>query len=285
MSKDRELEDIYRVIPWPEDPWSEEGRSRYEEGLKRFKKLVSHEWISSLASTRNCIRVLDVCGGTGIGGIALAKALMESGKSVELTITDLRKSALRTAIRFSREVGVKIRVRQVDALKIHETGEKYDIGLLYGNSAPHFNPWMMVRFIASVSDSITEEGVLILDEVDRIYMFLVQGYRFVLPDEASKERAVISMHSDYDPITGEIRRLEFDLIKRKRAELSLYFWGLAELMSITWLFFEDIDFLRDEEGRKGQCRGLVLAYRPRRRINPNDFTRLPKALAVCEGVK
>ena len=107
----------------------------------------------------------------------------------------------------------------------------------------------------------------------------------MLPDEASKKRTVISIHSDYDPITGEIRRLEFDLMKRKRVELPLYFWGLAELMSIAWLFFEDIDFLRDEEGRRGQCRGLILAHGPRRKINPNDFAYLPKALAGCEGVK
>jgi SAM-dependent methyltransferase len=285
LSKDRELEDIYKVVPWPEDPWSEEGRSRYEDGLKRFKKLVSHEWIGSLASKRNCIRILDVCGGTGIGGIALAKALMESGKNVELTITDLRKSALRTAVKFGKEIGIKVMVRQVDALKIHEMGEKYDIVILYGNSAPHFNPWRMVRLIASVSDSVNEDGVFILEEVDRIYMLLVQGYRLVLPDEASKKRTVISIHSDYDPITGEIRRLEFDLMKRKRVELPLYFWGLAELMSIAWLFFEDIDFLRDEKGRRGQCRGLILAHGPRRKINPNDFAYLPKALAGCEGVK
>ncbi|MEM2487673.1 MAG: hypothetical protein QXR44_03670, partial [Thermoproteota archaeon] len=169
------------------------------------------------------------------------------------------------------------KVEQLDALRIHETGKKYDIGLLYGNSTPHFNPWRLVRLLASVSSSISENGVFIIDEIDKIYMFLIKGYELLLP-EASKERVVISMHSDYDPITGEIKRLEFDLLKNSRAELPLYFWGLAEVMAITWLFFEDIDFLGDEDSKRGQCRGLIVAHKPRRRITPNDLACNPKII-------
>ncbi|MBO3769764.1 MAG: class I SAM-dependent methyltransferase [Thermoproteota archaeon] len=277
MNEDKKLEEIYEVMPWPEDPWSEEGRSRYEEALERFKRLIAQEWIRSLISNRDCISLVDVCGGTGIGGIALAKAFAESGKRIDLTITDLRKSALKKAIKFGKEVGVDVKVEQLDALKIHETGKKYDIGLLYGNSTPHFNPWRLVRLLASVSSSISENGVFIIDEIDKIYMFLIKGYELLLP-EASKERVVISMHSDYDPITGEIKRLEFDLVKKSRAELPLYFWGLAEVMAITWLFFEDIDFLRDEDSKRGQCRGLIVASKPRRKITPSDLIRNPKIL-------
>ncbi|MDW8034014.1 MAG: methyltransferase domain-containing protein [Nitrososphaerota archaeon] len=277
MSKAKELEEIYGTMPWPEDPWSKEGRSRYEEALERFKRLTSQEWISSLISKRSRISILDICGGTGIGGIALAKALSESGKHVDLKITDLRKSALKTAIKFGKEVKVSVKVEQVDALRVHEIGEKYDIGLLYGNSTPHFNPWRLVRLFASVSNSITEDGVFIVDEVDKIYILLIRGYELILP-EASKERVVISMHSNYDPISGEIRRLEFDLVRNLRAELPLYFWGLAEVMAIAWLFFKDVDFLKDEDGKRGQCRGLIVAHKPRKRINPDDLTHNPKVL-------
>ena len=276
----KELEDIYGVIPWPEDPWSEEGRTRFEKALKRFDKLTSHEWIGSIVSSRNHVRILDVCGGTGIGGIALAKTLTESGRIVELTITDLRRTALQKALAFSKELGIKTRIEQIDALKIHETGEKYDIGLLYGCSTPHFNPWRIVKFLASVSSAITDDGVFVLDEVDRIYMFLVQGYWLLLPDEASKDRVVISMHSSYDPVRGEIKRLEFDLVKRRKVELPLYFWGLAELMSIAWLFFEDIDFLRDEDSMRGQCTGLIVAHKPRRRITPSELANHPRILTT-----
>jgi predicted O-methyltransferase YrrM len=274
----KELEDIYRVVPWPEDPWSEKGRERFEKALKRFKKLISHEWIGSLSSSRSRVRILDVCGGTGIGGIALAKTLTESGKIAELTITDLRKSALQKAVEFGRELGIKPKIEQADALKIHEIGEEYDIGLLYGCSTPHFNPWRIVKLLASVSSAIADDGVFVMDEVDRVYMFLVQGYRLVLPDEASKDRVVISIHSNYDPMTGEIKRLEFDLVRRRGTELPLYFWGLAELMSITWLFFEHVDFLRDEESMRGQCTGLIVAYRPRRKIIPSDLAHYPRLL-------
>jgi len=273
-----ELEKIYRVMPWPEDPWSEGGRSRYEEGLKRFRDFTSQEWVKSLVSKRKRIRIVDICGGTGIGGISLAKALSESGVRVDLTITDLRKSALQTAIKFGREVGLEVKAEQIDALRIHEKGEKYDVGLLYGNSTPHFNPWRLVKLLASVSSSIAEDGVFILDEVDRLYMFLIQGYKFILPDEASKERVVISIHSSYDPIIGEIRRLEFDLAKRIGVELPLYFWGLAEIMSITWLFFKDIAFLSDVDSRKGQCRGLIVAHKPRGKITPDDLAQYPKVI-------
>lgn len=282
MNEDRELEEIYEVMPWPEDPWSEEGKSRYGEALERFKMLITQEWIRSLISNRDRISLIDICGGTGIGGIALAKTLSESGKHIDLTIADLRKSALKKAIKFGKEIGVDVNVEQLDVLRIHETGKKYDIVLLYGNSTPHFNPWKLVRLLASVSSSISEGGVFIIDEIDKIYMFLIRGYELVLP-EVSKERVVISMHSDYDPITGEIKRLEFDLLKNSRAELPLYFWGLAEIMAITWLFFEDIDFIRDEDSKKGQCRGLIVANKPRRKITPNDLIRNPKILISYES--
>jgi 16S rRNA G1207 methylase RsmC len=85
------MERLYRVFPWPEDPatWAR----RVEEGSRLFERLLGHEWLSSLEG-KGRVRILDLMGGTGVGGGTLALALGRRGVRAEVVVVDVRRSAL-----------------------------------------------------------------------------------------------------------------------------------------------------------------------------------------------
>ncbi|MGC8949316.1 MAG: methyltransferase domain-containing protein [Thermoprotei archaeon] len=274
MSK--ELEKFYEIFLWPENIHSEDGAERYINALTRFKNLVTHSWITSLLSSKDHLRVIDICGGTGIGGIAFAKVLKELGKNVELTIVDLRESALRKAEEFGKlELGFKPITLKAAVLKLHELNKTFDLCLMYGLSAPHFNPFQMCELLVSVSEILTNDGIFIMDEADRTYsIFFMRGYQHVLP-EISKEKVVISLHKSYNNITGTFKRLIIDLLNKNAIEMDMYFWNLAELMAMAWLLFNDIDFMKDKERPYA---GFIIIHKPRKNINANDLINMPTIL-------
>jgi hypothetical protein len=71
------LKKIYTLFRWPED-LSKEGKERYERALEEFGKIISHRWIEEVLR-RGKVRIVDICSGTGVGGIALAKRVVELG--------------------------------------------------------------------------------------------------------------------------------------------------------------------------------------------------------------
>jgi hypothetical protein len=195
---------------------------------------------------------------------------------VELTCLDLREDALKKAEEFSKlELGFNALTLKMDILKLYELNKTYDVCLMYGLSAPHFNPFQMCILLASVSKILTDDGILILDEADRIYgIFFLRGYQLVLP-EISEEKIVISLHKSYDWITGTFKRLIVSLLSKDVAEIDLYFWNLAELMAMAWLIFNDVDFISEE---RRPYEGFIIAHKPRRNINVNDLTNPPTVL-------
>jgi len=55
---------------------------------------------------------------------------------------DIRREALEKALDFSlKELGFKAQIQVTDILKPDYLKGKYDIALMYGFSASHFNPW------------------------------------------------------------------------------------------------------------------------------------------------
>ncbi|MCX8183360.1 MAG: class I SAM-dependent methyltransferase [Crenarchaeota archaeon] len=130
------LSKFYSLFPWPEDPYSEQGRKRYEDALKDMEVLISSRMLQNLVE-KKAVKVLEVCGGTGIGGVALSKALMNRGVSIDLLVR-VSGEALETSERFGYEkTGCKVRTALLDAREIHGTGEKFNLVLMYGLSTPH----------------------------------------------------------------------------------------------------------------------------------------------------
>jgi len=58
--------------------------------MKHMEALLSSKRLQKLVE-RKGVKVLEVCGGTGIGGIALSKVLADRGISVERARSPLRK--------------------------------------------------------------------------------------------------------------------------------------------------------------------------------------------------
>jgi ubiquinone/menaquinone biosynthesis C-methylase UbiE len=267
------IEEMYRLYPWPEDPSRDEGKRRYYEALNKFKVAVKHEWMNKLINSKKHLKIIELCSGTGIGGIALSKILIENGKSVELKMLDARREALEKALDFSlKELGFKAQIQVADILKPDYLEGKYDIALMYGFSSSHFNPWEMIKILSSIQEIIVEDGILLMEERDRIQGVFLRGYQQILP-EYSENKTVLTIHKDYNALKGEFYRIIFDLKSGERSEMKVYFWGLAELMSMVWIFFKDVDFIPYQYGN---YRGIIIAYKPRGKLTHLDFSETPK---------
>ena len=279
-TKNNELSDklsqFYSMFPWPEDPDSEQGKAYFDATLQSTGRLLDHPWMRQAISTKRKFRILEICGGTGFGGVALAKALSEKGVSVSLLVTDLRKDALDLGKKWSSKIlGSEVQTQVVDVKEVHKLRKKFDIVLMYGLSTPHFNPWDMVQIFASVGQSLTDDGLFIIDESDRRYnIFMVQGYKWAYA-EGQGGQLGLSFHTGYDPVTGSSKRTFLNVKDMANpVTMDIFWWGLAEIGAFLWTFFADVDFMSATAGRN-----LILANRPRRMLKPKDL-RMP---TVCDN--
>ena len=268
----QKLEKLYQVFPWPEDLEADRAKQRFDEAYNVFRELLKHQWFRELLSRKDVVRVLDICGGTGIGGIALAKALIERGINVELTINDLRISALEKARRYAKELlGIEISTLREDALKLYEHGIKVDIALMYGVSAPHFNPYQMVQLIAGVAWILEPDGIFLVEEFDRVYGLLCRvGYKDITVEHAGKDRIVITLDGGYNARIGMFRRVFLEIPSMTRVEMEYRMWDLAGIAALLWVFFEDVDFKPMGLG----LRGILIAKKPRS-LDPKNYARYP----------
>ncbi|MGY0287931.1 MAG: class I SAM-dependent methyltransferase [Candidatus Methanodesulfokora washburnensis] len=262
LSLDAEsLEKMYRLFRWPEDISEESGRKRYHDSLKEFSTILSHNWMKDVLRRDN-IRIVDVCSGTGIGGIALAKKIIELNKSIELTFVDLREEALKKAIEFSKaELGLEANVIAVDARELYKLKLEVDIAILWGLTTPHFNPIDLIKLYGSIGTILQKEGVLIVEEVDRFYsVCMLRGYKDFLLERHDKRGPVFSIHYKHDFLTGYTTRII--LAGEETHLMDVYFWDIASSIAFAWMFFEDVDFV---QGRPYM--GYILAHRPRKKNN------------------
>jgi len=257
---------FYSLGIWPEDPYSGQGKKRYETALKDMETLLSNKRLQKLIEKRE-VKVLEVCGGTGIGGIALSKVLTNRGISVDLLVTDLRGEALEAARKFSyEETGSVARTALIDARETHRIGERFDLVLMYGLSTPHFNPWDLARFLSSAGEALSDDGFLAVEEVDRRYtIFLSVGYKWALYETLEENKPVVSFHAGYDFRNGMMKRVFWNF-KEEPFPMELYYWGFAELAGLTWLFFKDVDLVSLE-----RARGFVVGIAPRRLLKPETL--------------
>ena len=272
---DKTIEKLYSLGIWPTDPYSESSQKRFREAIEIFRGLMRHNWFQDLLSKRR-VSILDICAGTGIGGVALAKVFLEEGIDINLLLTDIREDDLKLGSKWGSEVlGIDVGYTKIDSRRVHELGRRFDIALMYGSSSPHFDPWEMVRLQASVSECLLDDGIFMMDEGDRRYtIFYRTGYARVLPERIDSEKVLLSLHANYDFRRGTFERAYIDLRNPSKVVLvETFLWGLAELMAITWLFFEDVDIYETMRGR-----GLILGYRPRRGIKIEDLQKQPRAL-------
>jgi SAM-dependent methyltransferase len=265
---DARLDNFYEIFPWHEDPYKPEGRERYESALKYFRELLAHKFFEDILEKKE-VSVLDVCGGTGIGGVALSKALSEKVAKVQLTVLDLREAALHIAEKFSaEELGSPAKTCKTDARLVHTLGERFDVALLYGFTTPHFDDFSLIQLLASIASSLVPNGVFLLEEGDRFYSLTILGRYKDIYYEGDENKGVISLQVGYNPLRGVVKRLYLDPFTGKRAVIEMRYWNLSAPLSLTWVFFEEIDFFK-YTGRND--RGIIVAKKPRNKLKPEEL--------------
>ena len=263
---------LYEVFPWSED--RDTVSRRVEEGVSKFRCLLGHEWASHLLSRRR-VSIVDAMGGVGVGGIALALALRSEGVESSLTVVDVRRNALERAVEYARSyLGVEASVVEASVEELASHVEcPADVILVYGYSTPHLDPYQLARAAANMAYCISDRGLVVVEEHDRIYEILYSvGYKEVLAEEASEDKLVVSYHSGYDAARGMFKRLLVDHYTGEKAIAYVRLWDLAGVAAMLWAFFREIDF--HPLGR--HIKGFILARSPRR-VDPQEYSEYPKA--------
>ena len=262
-----ELEIAYRIANWRDDPYSPDGRERYVKALDRFEKLLEHPWFNDV-SRRKSVSIVDIGAGKGIGGVALAKILNKHGVRTKLHMIDVRRDALKVAVRFASEENVEAYTYVVDAREAYKLSlRNNDIALMYGSILAHFNEWDLVKLLASTMMLIKDNGLLIIEELDRDHILYTRGYKDLLIESRDEDKISLSIHMKYDPITSSYHRLFIDLIRRLKARVTINFRSIAQIASLLWVFMEDIDIVYTGEG----LIYYILGFKPRRINNVKDL--------------
>lgn len=118
---------------------------------------------------------------------------------------------------------------------------------------------------------LVDDGVVVIEEGDRIYGLCARGYKEVIVEEASGEKVVVSYHAGYDFYRGVFKRLFINHNTGEKALADFRFWDIAGQAAILWVFFKDVDFYPIQ----GYSRGFLIA-RSRRRIDPREYSKLPR---------
>jgi len=258
------LEKAYRIANWKDDPWTPEGRERYLSAIKKLGRLVKHPWIAELLEDE--LSILDLGAGRGIGGVAFAKVLKERGSKARLVMVDIRRDAIRDALHFAKEEGIEAEAYVMNALEAYKLG-KYEIILMYGATLTHFNEWNMIRLFASSTKALKENGVIVIEEIDRVNAIFEKGFRDVIFESRDPEKLSLSIHSRYDLITGSYYRTFIRLREFEAVTIPVNFRSIAHIASTLWLFTKDVDISPTGE----DALYFVMGRSPRGIIDPEDL--------------
>ncbi|WP_297519367.1 class I SAM-dependent methyltransferase [Thermococcus sp.] len=232
------LEELYRYINWRMDPKDERARERFE-GIEEF--FESLHWLP-----RNG-RVLDLCAGTGIAGVALAKA---TGAKL-LTVLDARSDDLELAREWLKIAGInpELQAIQGDAREVSKLVGEHDVAVLWGYTMPHFDPFDAVRLFANVALVLGDKGVFIIEDMDRVYWILYRaGYREFLVEGRREDYAIASMHEGYNFERGTFKRGYYILPGFKKIDgVDVHYWDIATQLAIGSVFFREYGVIRREE--------------------------------------
>ncbi|AEH24163.1 class I SAM-dependent methyltransferase [Pyrococcus yayanosii] len=237
------LEELYRYLRWRMDPED-------ERAVERFRRIV--KFFESLPDLPGGGRVLDICAGTGIAGAAVAKA---TGAKL-LTVLDARREDLEKVSAWVdiAEIGPDVRKVIGDARNVAELVGKHDIAVLWGLTMPHFDPFDAVKLFAGVASILSDNGVFLIEETDRVYGILYRiGYKDMLIEAKGGDYTLISLHEGYNIMRGMFRRTYYKLPGfDKVAEQEFRLWDIASQLAIGSVFFREWRLIgREEHGVVG----------------------------------
>jgi len=194
------------------------------------------------------------------------KAAEEQGVKTSLCVTDVRKDDLKWVHEWIdlAEVLGDIETTIIEASKVHEIGEMFDIAILWGSSTPHFSPDHLLKVFSSVALTIKDTGIFLVEEIDRTYrVFLVGGYKEFLVEGEN----AISIHSEYDYTTSMfIRKLcrlpGFEYV----SDMKVKMWDTPTVAAFGKALFRSVKIVWScEHGRK-KCGDVIIMRNPRKSV-------------------
>jgi len=267
------VERLYRLVEWPSTPCTPEGRRKAFEALHTLHRLLDHEWMRRALSSRR-VDVLDLCSGGGVAGYAMAKALRNRGVETTIILADVRCSLVAEGVQCLRRLGVEdVEGLCLEASALPLRSRCVDVALLWGLTTPHFDPWTALRVYAWVSHALRDDGLLLVEEYDRVLRLLSTGYREVSSEPS--ERLVVSIHRGYDFAKSTVVRSFIDLETGDRVDVELFLWSPALTALILWTIFSDVDLV---PSAIASSRFVVIARSPRRVIDVRDLASRRPAL-------
>ncbi|AMQ18485.1 class I SAM-dependent methyltransferase [Thermococcus peptonophilus] len=251
------LEELYRYLNWRMNPADKRARDRFER-IKEFFESISD-------GLPHGGRILDICAGTGVAGVALAKAT----RAKLLTVLDARKDDLELASEWLKiaDINPKLNLVQGDARETAKLVGEHDVAVLWGYTMPHFDPFDAVRLFANVASILSDDGVFIIEDMDRVYWILYRaGYKKFLIEGRRENYTIASMHEGYDFARGTFKRGYYIIPGFKKiSDVDFHYWDLATQLAIGGVFFKEAELITQEEhGRK--VGDILLFRKPRKKV-------------------
>ncbi len=248
------------------DPLTPKGRARVEfltEVFRRILEPYAEGWRG-----RDGVSVLDVCCGKGIGAAAIVQSLRGLGLEPRVTLVDNRREAVEFAESFLRsELGVEVTAFVMDAEEVYRIGERFDVITMTGFSSVHFDPWRMARLSAALAEALSDSGVAIVEEVDRLYRYLSKGVREVSIARIERGKVVLALHEqgDYDAVRGVVRIRMLDVVSGDWDEFEIHPWSVGGVAAMLWIFFSRVRIVFEGDI------AYVIAEKPRRIVRPREI--------------
>ena len=143
-------------------------------------------------------------------------------------------------------------------------GSNCDIALLFGPSTAHFSPFEMLKLLANVSKALQNDGLVIIEEMDRIYNLLYKvGYKDLLIERSASD-IVLTLHVDYDRKKGMFIRKFIRIYSKYEplGDLPVFMWSTALTASYAWIFYKNVEIITinnvDYIVASRPCRGIDL---------------------------
>jgi SAM-dependent methyltransferase len=255
------LEELYKYARNYMEPKNDGAKKRFNELVEFFRALDLPQEV----------RVLDLCAGTGIVGAALAKAT----NAEILTVLDARAEDLERVHEWLElgQTDVEVNTVRGDVRELPKLVRKHDMATLFGNTMIHFDPFDAVRIFAGVASVLSDEGVFMIEDTDRVYRILyLIGYKDFFVELKGEDYSLASVHESYDVRRGTFRRSYYLLPGfRKVGTFDYHHWDLATQLAIGGVFFREAELLSGREHgvgdvlffkkpRKGIAREILIDY-------------------------
>lgn len=281
-----DLSRLYGTGFWPSRPDEPAAIERFERSIKVFKFLLStHPFMKRLCEI-NEVKLLDVAAGSGIGGAAFARALIECGAGrVDLVAVDARPDELVLVAEWVKGLKVGVKTLVTSLGRLHEVLRNdfgtFDAAVMWGGSAPHFNPYDMLRVYVNVAELLKDDGVFVEQETDALHrvMFLVGYERIHAEKELPDGKVLVTVHHKYDAkrstyFRGWYTIPGFHFVE----ELPVTFWSIGTLAGLGWSVFKDVDIITEKEHGITLGRHIILFRSPRRNLSPKELVADPTVL-------